>query len=161
MYTHMHVLQCVAVCYRVLQCIAMCHSVLCVAVRYSALQCITVCCSMLQCVATRHTVLQCATVRCSVTQCDTVWCRALLGRTGWRRLIGSPRLQIIFHKRATKYRSLLQKMTCKDKGFYESSPPCTQKMSTVMFSTHILTHNLHSGYGCIHMWWLRLGSSVK
>jgi len=31
--------------------------------------------------------------------------------TGWRRLIGSPKLQIIFHKRATKYRSLLRKMT--------------------------------------------------
>ena len=44
--------------------------------------------------------------------------------TGWRRHIGSPKLQIIFHKRATKYRSLLQKMTCKDKGSYESSPPC-------------------------------------
>ena len=29
-------------------------------------------------------------------------------RTGWRRLIGSPNLQIIFLKRATKYRSLLQ-----------------------------------------------------
>jgi len=43
--------------------------------------------------------------------------------TGWRRLIGSPELQIIFHKRATKYRSLLRKMTCKDKGSYESSPP--------------------------------------
>ena len=47
--------------------------------------------------------------------------------TGWRRLIGSPKLQIIFHKRATKYRSLLRKMTYKDKGSYESSPPCTQK----------------------------------
>jgi len=45
--------------------------------------------------------------------------------TGWRRLIGSPKLQIIFHKRATKYRSLLRKMTHKDKGSYESSPPCT------------------------------------
>jgi len=43
--------------------------------------------------------------------------------TGWRRLIGSPKLQIIFHKRATKYRSLLRKMTYKDKGFYESSHP--------------------------------------
>jgi len=48
-----------------------------------------------------------------------------LGGTGWRRLIGSPKLQIIFHKRATKYRSLLRKMTYKDKGSYESSPPCT------------------------------------
>ena len=45
--------------------------------------------------------------------------------TGWRRLIGSPKLQIIFHKRATKYRSLLRKTTYKDKGSYESSPPCT------------------------------------
>jgi len=42
---------------------------------------------------------------------------------GWRRLIGSPRLQIIFHKRVTKYRSLLRKMTYKDKGSCESSPP--------------------------------------
>ena len=47
------------------------------------------------------------------------------GRTGWRRLIESPQLQIIFHKRATKYRSLLRKMTYKDKGSYESSPSCT------------------------------------
>jgi len=45
--------------------------------------------------------------------------------TGWRRLIGSPKLQIIFHKRATKYRALLRKMTYQDKGSYESSPPCT------------------------------------
>ena len=45
--------------------------------------------------------------------------------TGWRRLIGSPKLQIIFHKRATRYRALLLKMTYKDKGSYESSPPCT------------------------------------
>jgi len=44
--------------------------------------------------------------------------------TGWPRLIGSPKLQIIFHKKATKYRPLLRKMTYKDKGSYESSPPC-------------------------------------
>jgi len=45
--------------------------------------------------------------------------------TRWRRLIGTPKLQIIFHKRATKYRSLLWKMTNKHKGSYESSPHCT------------------------------------
>jgi len=45
--------------------------------------------------------------------------------TGWRKLIGSPKLQIIFHQRATKYRALLRKMTYKDKGSYKSSPPCT------------------------------------
>jgi len=43
---------------------------------------------------------------------------------GWRRLIGSPKLQIILHKRATEYWALLWKMTYKDKGSYESSPPC-------------------------------------
>jgi len=48
--------------------------------------------------------------------------------TGWRRLIGSPKLQIIFHKRATKCRSLLRKMTYIDKGSYESSQPCKCSM---------------------------------
>ena len=48
-------------------------------------------------------------------------------RTGWRRLIGSLKLQIMVHKRAIKYRSLLRKMTHRDKGSYESSPPCTQR----------------------------------
>ena len=45
--------------------------------------------------------------------------------TRWRRLIGSPTLQIISHKRATKYRSLLRKITYKDKASYESSSPCS------------------------------------
>jgi len=49
--------------------------------------------------------------------------------TGWRRLIASPKLQITFHKRATKYRSLLRKMTYKDKGSYESSPPCSEQFT--------------------------------
>ena len=48
--------------------------------------------------------------------------------TGWRRLIGSPKLQIIFHKRVTKCRALLRKMTYSDKGSYESSPPCMQTL---------------------------------
>jgi len=52
-------------------------------------------------------------------------CEFMMDDTGWRRLMGSRKLQIIFHKRATKYRSLLRKMTYKDKGSYESSPPCT------------------------------------
>jgi len=50
---------------------------------------------------------------------------------GWRRLIGSPKLQVIFHKTATKYRALLRKMTYKDKGSYESSPPCS--IATLFF----------------------------
>jgi len=36
--------------------------------------------------------------------------------------VGSPKLQIIFLKRATKYRSILLKITYKDKGSYEFSP---------------------------------------
>jgi len=64
--------------------------------------------------------------------------------TGWRRLVGFPKLQIIFHKRATKYRSLLRKMTYKDKGSYESSPPCMHTHRELFYSyTDILTH-LHT-----------------
>jgi len=59
--------------------------------------------------------------------------------TGWRRLIGSPKLQIIFHKRAIKYRSLLRKMTCKDKGSYESSPPCIHFFERKK-CIHVYTH---------------------
>jgi len=60
----------------------------------------------------------------------TVWslCTDIVGtrvNTGWRGLTGSPTLHIIFHKRAIKYRSFLRKMTYKDKGSCESSPPCT------------------------------------
>jgi len=63
--------------------------------------------------------------------------------TGWRRLIGSPKLQIIFHKRATKYRSLLRKTTYKDKGSYESSPPCTNKGAFVCLSTPLRERVAH------------------
>ena len=58
--------------------------------------------------------------------------------TGWRRLIRSPNLQIIFHKRATTYRSLLWKMTYKDKASYESSPPCTHNQIIIQ---RRITHN--------------------
>jgi len=37
------------------------------------------------------------------------------------------KLQVIWRKRATKYRALSRKMTYKDKASYESSPPCTSK----------------------------------
>jgi len=43
--------------------------------------------------------------------------------TGWHRVIGCLKLQVIFCKRATNYRALLQKMTCKDKASYGSSQP--------------------------------------
>jgi len=44
--------------------------------------------------------------------------------TGWRRPTGCSNLQVIFRKRATKFRALLQKMTHKDKASYGSLPPC-------------------------------------
>jgi len=71
--------------------------------------------------ATHYNTLQQTATHCNILQ------HTALHHTGWRRLIGSPKLQIIFHKRATKSRSLLRKMTYKDKGSYESSPPCTDK----------------------------------
>jgi len=43
--------------------------------------------------------------------------------TGWRKPIGCLKLQVIFLKRATTCRALLQKMTCKDKVFDGSSAP--------------------------------------
>ena len=55
-------------------------------------------------------------------------------RIGWRRLIGSPKLQIIFHKRATRYRSLLQQTAYKEKGSCESSPPCSYGCTLRMIS---------------------------
>ena len=61
--------------------------------------------------------------------------------TGWPRLIGSPKLQIIFHQRAIEYRSLLRKMTYKDKGSYESSPPCIYlRLCVYTANTHTHTH---------------------
>ena len=69
----------------------------------------------------RHTIYICTCVSVC-TQTNVQYTGSF--DTGWRRLIGSPKLQIIFHKRATKYRALLRKLTSKDKGSYESSPPC-------------------------------------
>ena len=77
--------------------------------------------------ATHYNTLRYTATRYSTLQHPAPPCTALLhhATTGWRKLIGSSELQIIFHKRATKYRSLLQKMTYKHKGSSESSPPCT------------------------------------
>jgi len=44
--------------------------------------------------------------------------------TGWRRLIGCLKLQVISRKRATNYRALLRKMTYEYKASYASWPPC-------------------------------------
>jgi len=78
-------------------------------------------------------------------------------RTGWRRLTGSFKLQIIFHKRATKHGSLLRKMTYKDEGSYESLPPCIhiRHMSNVTYEwviSHINKCFLTLSLPRIHIW---------
>jgi len=52
----------------------------------------------------------------------------LVWGTGWPRLIGCLKLQII--KRATNYRAFLRKMTYTDKASYDSSPPCRSKCTS-------------------------------
>jgi len=47
--------------------------------------------------------------------------------TGWRRLIGSLKLQVIFRKRATNYRAHLRKIIIyKDEVSHDSTPPCIE-----------------------------------
>jgi len=76
-----------------------------------------------------------------------IWICVIWIGTGWRRLIGFPKLQIIFHKRATKYRSLLRKMTYKDKGSYESSPPCNMNM----FNMNMFNMNVSTWIWCVYI----------
>jgi len=70
------------------------------------------------------------------------------GCTGWRRLMGYPKLQIIFHRRATRYRALLREMTYGDKGSYESSPPCTSTCKNVRMSAHASFPIQHTATRC-------------
>jgi len=53
--------------------------------------------------------------------------------TEWRRPIACLLLHVIFRKRTTNYRALLQKMTYKDKASYGSSPPCREKTTALEF----------------------------
>ena len=62
---------------------------------------------------------------CDMSTREREGARVQRWRTGWRKLMGSPKLQIILNKIATEYKSLLRKMTYKDKGSYEFLPPCT------------------------------------
>ena len=64
--------------------------------------------------------------------------------TGWRRLIEHLKLQVIFRKRATNYRALLQKMTYEDTAPYDTTPPCTPHSTLHIANTlhHIVHHIL-------------------
>jgi len=135
----------------------------CIAVFYSALQCVAVCCSALQRVAVCCRVLQwwsvpqwllqhkqyhimsicvhvCNVLPCIVTHWSALQHVALLctiSSTGRRRLIGCLKLQLIFRKRATNYGALLQKITCKDKASYVSTPPCMTVSTWKSYITEI------------------------
>jgi len=139
---------CVAMCCSVSQCVAMCCRMLLQHTQQNTLRTtryITV--TRLQC----NTLIYCNTLKHAATRCNTlhynhrrapqrntlIYCCNFAGsficNSGdmrHRRLIGSPKLQIISHKRAIKCRSLLRKMTYKDKGSYESSPPCISSVTT-------------------------------
>jgi len=57
--------------------------------------------------------------------------------TGWRRLIGCLRLQVIFRKRATNLRALFWEMTYEDKASCDSTPPCIRpRMDWSHFKCH-------------------------
>jgi len=89
--------------------------------------------------------------------CHVVWFMCVVQEdTGWRRLIGCLKLQVIFRKRATNYRALLRKMTCEDKAPYASTPSCTQ-IHTYLCHTWMI-HDvgpeevLIATHSCVHTW---------
>ena len=114
------------------------------------------------------TATYCNTQHCAATHLNTIEHTLVLTGaqlqsfrdcgTGWRRLIASPKLQIIFLIRATKYRLLLRKMTCKDKGSYESSPPCIS-LKDICKNCNILQHTALRCNTLQHTLWT--GAQVK
>jgi len=88
------------------------------------------------CFAAEPCILTALCCKSALTLCRIVDACHSQCTMGWRRLIGSPKLQIIFHKRATKYRALLLKMTYKDKATDDSTPPCTLIPCNKMYVSH-------------------------
>ena len=97
---------------------------------YSVLYCVALCCSVMHCGALCCSVLQ---LYCSVLQRVVLSAELHFG-TGWRRLVGCLKVQIIFRKRATNYRALLRKMTYEDKSSYDSTPPCIKGCDAECYS---------------------------
>jgi len=69
--------------------------------------------------------------------------------TGWRRLIGCLKLQVIFRKRGTNHRALLRKMTYEDKTCYDSTPPCIWLAYLCVWSNVRVYVCISSVYLCI------------
>ena len=80
--------------------------------------------------------------------------------TVWRRLIGSPKLQIILHKRATKCRSLLRKMTYKDKASYESSPPCIKMCPHICHIDTYVYIYVSTYIQYMHIYWIYIDPHI-
>ena len=66
---------------------------------------------------------------------------------GWPRPIECLKLQVIFSKRATKYRALLRKMTYQDKASYDSTPPSKR----VYIIQRICCHTDYTDYTVIQI----------
>ena len=99
-----------------------------------------------------------------------------LGCTGWRKLTGCLKSQVIFRKRATNSRALLLKMTYEDKASYNSTPLCSciyeytmhLKMHLrIQLNMHLIMRNPLWKYPTslqtigVYMGWLRWVGSMK
>ena len=77
----------------------------------------------------KYTATHCNTLQHTATHCNTLH---TIDDTGWSRLVGCPKLQVIFRKRATNYKALLRKIACEDKGFYDATTLCRERESSVL-----------------------------
>ena len=68
--------------------------------------------------------------------------------TGWRRLIGCLKSQVIFRKRATNHRALLRKITCKDKTSYGSWQPCITHTKKLRHTCEVVICHTHEREPC-------------
>ena len=88
----------------------------------------------------QHTATHCSTLQHTATHCNTLQhavthCNAQQLTTGWRRCIGCPKSQVIFRKKATNHRALLQKKTSKGIIWV-----CTIKASSISSNRNTLQH---------------------
>ena len=74
-------------------------------------------------------------------------------RTGLRRPRECHKLQVISRKRATNYRTLLRKMTCKDKASYDPTPRCSGVASHTQDLGIIRVYMCLHEYGCMCVYW--------
>ena len=101
------------------------HSTLQHTVCYSVLQFVAVCCS-----ASHRRIARAIICR----QCRHHYSNGILQH------IECLKLQVIFRKRATNYRALLQNLSYTDKALYDSTPPCSSFQDTDIHKhTHTLT----------------------